>query len=483
MATETYTGSSLVDYLKSVGQDSSLTSRANLAVSNGLVGSASEYYTLAGQGKNADINTQLLGKLRTSTPTATPTTTSGRPQSSTISSVASFNDKTITAGEMEKSSGLPEPSTYAATTAAPSLSDRVTQLAGTTFDATKMAIDNLRAEQQRQVETEKATKKKEVQGYTEDLKGFVGTTQAQDELARINKRFKVEDNIKMYSDIQQKIVDAQQALEVGLIYEKDRPARMKFITGAESTLMKQGLATIGALQGTAAVIKGNIDLARAYADSTIAAINQDNEMSFKALTTLLDLANNDLINLDQQERDIVNGRIDAIETEANRIQTNKDAVLELMTQYPRAFLAGGVTLLDSREDALTKMLPQMAADETAKFNASITKTSGTDDKDGPAVDKQQLLQLKANGMTYQEAIDAFSDTLSVTWINAVYGKADPKNVGGEDAISNAYYSQFLDENGNIKSGYTVSMNDKGNPVVEETKEDGGTQWWNPLTWF
>lgn len=477
MATETYQGDSLVDFLKSTGQDSSLSSRANLAVSNKLVGSTKEYYNLAGQGKNADVNTKLLGALRAggSGSSEQPTTTAGN--------ASQFNRNTVTATDMEKGMGLPDPTTVAETEETVTLSDRVSQIAGTTLDSTRLAIDNLRAEQQKLIEADKAKAQAKRDKAEAGIQDFVGTTEAQDTLAEINKRFKVEDNIKLYSDIQQKIVDAQQALEVGLIYEKDRPARMRFVTGAQSTLMKQGLATIGALQGTAAVIKGNVDMAAAYADSTIQAINDDNAQSFAALTTLLDLANNDLVNLESDERDIINDRLDSIEKETTRIQENKDAVLELMTLYPRAFQAGGVTLLDSKETALQKMLPTMAADEAAKLAAATAKSSTVSDKDGPAADKAQLLQLKANGMTLEEAIDAFGDTVSISWIRSAYNQPDPKNIGGEDAITNAYYNQFLNPDGTLKTGFSVGINDKGTPIVEEEEAaEGESTWWKPWTW-
>lgn len=56
---------SLVDYLSSSGKDASLNSRAKLALDNGLVKTADEYITLAGQGKNGTINSTLLNTLRT----------------------------------------------------------------------------------------------------------------------------------------------------------------------------------------------------------------------------------------------------------------------------------------------------------------------------------------------------------------------------------------------------------------------------------
>lgn len=60
----TYTGSSIVDYLKSVGQDVSVASRAKLAVEKGVVKSEDEYLKAAGTNANATMNTQLLDALR-----------------------------------------------------------------------------------------------------------------------------------------------------------------------------------------------------------------------------------------------------------------------------------------------------------------------------------------------------------------------------------------------------------------------------------
>jgi len=471
---------SIVDYLKESGQDSSLSSRAKLATQYGFAGSEQEYLNLAGQGKNADINTRLLGALQSKTPA--PNTPAGG--SSEAVNAAKYNNSTVTSSQIEQGSNLPEPTTYANTEATTPFSDRVSSVAKSTLTSSQLEIDKLRKELQDMTTTDKAAAQKRQDNAVAGIQDYVGSTDAQDALEANNKKFKVEQNIKLYSDIQTKLVDAQQALEVGLIYEKDRPARMKFITGAESTLMKQGLATIGALQGTAAVIKGNLDLARAFGDSTIAAIKQDNEQSFKALTTLLDLATNDLINLDAREKEIIDQRLSAIESENTRVQSNKDDVVDLMTQYPRAFLAGGVTLLDSKEEALRKMLPQMAADETALFNASTaTGTSTVSDKDGPSADKQHMLQLKANGLTYEEAVDAFSDTLSVSWIQAVYGKGG-SDTSNQDKVIENYYGQFLNPDGSMKEGYSVLVDpSKGDPSVTKTKAEGDSKWWNPRNWF
>lgn len=63
-AKSSYTGSSIVDYLNSVGKNSSLNNRANLAVELGVVKTADEYIKAANAGTNASMNTKMLSLLR-----------------------------------------------------------------------------------------------------------------------------------------------------------------------------------------------------------------------------------------------------------------------------------------------------------------------------------------------------------------------------------------------------------------------------------
>lgn len=60
----TYTGSSVVDYLKSIGEDTSAANRARLARERGIVQSDDEYLKSVKVGNNATFNTRLLDSLR-----------------------------------------------------------------------------------------------------------------------------------------------------------------------------------------------------------------------------------------------------------------------------------------------------------------------------------------------------------------------------------------------------------------------------------
>lgn len=410
------------------------------------------------------------------TPTYTPTTTPADRTAaftSTPSPAPLPPTGAMTTSDLARGNSAPDATTYLSYAPKGSLSSMVSSVASTTLDSTGKAIDALLAKQQAVTAGEKATEQGQVDALGRKVESFTNSTAAQDALAATREKFNVDQTIADLRTVQSKITQAQEALNMGLIYEGDRPVRMQLLSGRTASLQKQGLAVIGALQSTAQILQGNIDLADTYAKSTISAIQTDNATSMNALQTLLTLHENNLVNLTNDEKDIVNKRITALQDEDKELKSNADDVFKLMSSYPSAALAGGVTLLDDRKTAIAKMLPKMSAMEMAKFNADLASHASTaTDKDGPAADKQLLLSYKANGMTYPDAVTRFGGTLSLDWINAAYGQASPAK--GEDAVKNAYYGSFFNTDGTLKPG--VSIDSKGNP----TMSSGGSNWFSDL---
>lgn len=390
------------------------------------------------------------------------------------SAIPPINNNPISSSDLERSTTLPEVSNFITATSGKPLADKVSAVASMTLDSNKQILDQLYKQQEDIIAKEKEQTQTNIDKEKAGLTTISNSTQLQDTLNSINQKFDVENKIQQYTKIQNDIVAAQEALDMGLIYEADRPARMSFISGRSSSLMKQGLAKIGALQGTAAAIKGDIDLAKSYADQTLNAIKDDQTRQWNALTTLLNLDNQKLISLTADEKSVVATRIKLISDEIDQQEKNKDDVLDLMTKYPSAFLQGGVTLTDTKEQALKKMLPKMAADERAKFEADLaSKTkSGTSAATTQAA-KSELLGLKAKGMTYDEAILAYGDTLDLSYIAGVYGRSTAdKSTSLEQQLKDAAYGKYFDANGNVLPGYTISIDQKnGRPVVSEAPKN------------
>lgn len=417
-------------------------------------------------------------------PVAPPGTVPGNPMGTPAAPTGP-----ITSSQLENASALPDPtSLVSAATAGASLSTKVASVAGSALDASRKTLDDLLAQKQTLEAAQKAQEEQNVKNLEAGITKQTTGTPAADALAAARTKFDVDNKIKLYSEIATKIVGAQEALNMGLIYEQDRPAREQLLVGRSASLQKQGLATIGALQGVAAVLKGDIDLAQSYADATISAIKEDDQRQMTALTTLLQLHNDKLVELTKEEKATLDERLANIQSQFTKNDADKKDIQDLMVNYPEAFLKGGVTLLDSKDSALKKMLPKMAAMEMQKFNADLAvklHQASTAGKvtDAPA-NKSLLLAAKAKGMTYHEAILAFGDSLSISYIDSVYpGENKSTTPDLEKTFANLAYQKYLDDQGNLKPGVTVTIDPKnGRPVVsQEPVQDpnaGGV--WN---WF
>ena len=236
------------------------------------------------------------------------------------------------------------------------------------------------------VKKQQEEQKKTTNSLIDRLKGTLDQTTYQDSLKRDRELFQTETMIRQLGDIRSRIADATNALTQGILYEESRPVRMVTLIGRSAELKKQGEAHLQALQSTAEIIKGNIDLARAYADDSIAAIKADNAEKRSALNTLLELENNKLISLEKEEKDIIASRQKLLTEEADRVEKERDAIFNLATEYPDAFVKGGVTYLDTQDKALAKMTPYLAESDRLKIEQARASLELT---------KSQILENKA----------------------------------------------------------------------------------------
>jgi len=200
-----------------------------------------------------------------------------------------------------------------------------------------------------------------VSGLKDRLASIVGATTRSDFLRQ--SEAKLEEQKNALKNIRQKIVDATNAMNEGIIYEENRPVRASLLQGRSFNLQKQQQAKIESLKGVAELIKGNIDEARAYADRMVTALGDDLNDQEAALLTLLDLENADLITLRVDEKETINRRRQQLVDEATRLQTNKDTLVTMAENYPDSFAQSGATFMDTPEEALKKMLPFLSERE------------------------------------------------------------------------------------------------------------------------
>lgn len=261
------------------------------------------------------------------------------------------------------------------------------EAAKTYLTGIQSTLDGLLAKQQAMETAQKNAAQAQVDATKGKISAMADSTAAQDTLKATRDMFQVSQTINALNEVRTRIADATAALDQGIIHEESQPVRMQLLTGRASALKKQGLAHLGALQATAEIMKGNIELAQAYANDSIAAIKVDNDQRRTALTTLLNLENDNLIKLSADEKKTIDERMKLLEDESARIDKQKDEIMDLATKYPLAFTQGSVLLTDTPEQAIAKMAQFMSEEQKieleqkrldlAKTKAEIAKIGRT----------------------------------------------------------------------------------------------------------
>lgn len=381
----------------------------------------------------------------------------------------------VTGSQLEQAARLPDPVMFSG--GASNLSDRITVAAQQTMTSNQQNIDTLQKQREDLIQTQKDLEKKSVDALTKQLDDQTKSTIFADAKKANDDKFKIDEQIATYTSIQNKILDATSALQQGLIYEGDRPVRMQLLSGRQATLKSQGIATIGALQGAAAVIKGNIDMAQAYGNATIDALKEDSARQASALSTLLTMHNNNLVTLSKEEQNIIDSRLQGLKDASDTLDKNKNDIMDLMTKYPDAFVKGSVNFTDTKETAYHKIEPFLAARDREEYALKIAKekkslTTGTGaTKAQVTAAKSELLSLKTNGMTYEEAINGYADTLDPSYIASVYGRATKDATNATTASD--LYGNFVNSDGTPKPGYKVTLDSKGKPQIANDTGSGG----------
>lgn len=288
-------------------------------------------------------------------------------------------------------SAIPAPSTSNVTTSSPGPASSTTltrtpeqafgeaqsQAARQYLTGIQTTLDDLTAKQQEMIQAQKKVEQSAVNSITDRFKSLFDSTQYQDRLQKDRDLFQVQSQISTLNTIRQKIADSTSALEQGLIYEAGRPVRRDLMTGRMDALRQQGLAQISAFTTAAEVVKGNIDLAEAYADRSVAALKADNADRINALNVVLDLHKDNLVRLTEEESKTIDYRKKLLESEATKIDKNKDQVFGLISAHPDAATRGGVTFLDSPERALQKMSQYLAEADRAELQQKLLQNQLT----------------------------------------------------------------------------------------------------------
>ena len=474
-----YTGTSIVDYLKSVGQTSDYNSRATLAASKGI-----QNYT-----GTAEQNTQLLRVLNTATPQVVPITypVSIPPTAKTPLGSSAYTNKLLGGNY------FPTPITTSIppdTTITPDLPPEKAHFTLDTYytslssevDTARKTLEDTYKKQVADLQVQQAVAQKKIDEFTAKQETIIGSGGKVEELtapfrANLEKtereRLKVEENFF-----------ANQTLtnELGSLLTEGNTLiqQMKGVTGLSSIRDPRVNKTISDISARAGVIQAvmtarnnQITVANNLIDRTVTAMTADRIDQLSYYNTLYDFYNDQkttegvkLITITSDQKDVLKAQIAMLENDLKTTQTNADNLKTAITDPDTAlaYASSGVTLNDTPEQ-INQKLAQYA------YSKEVSDTSNKMALDGasylipgqtPPAGSQVITTTDSKGVTKQWYIPA-EKTTSQTEVRSINGR--------EILIDSKTGNTIKDLGPSTKTSDTTIVQDFQKSLVDRTELD------------
>jgi len=306
-----------------------------------------------------------------------------------------------------------------------------------------------------------------IQKYLDKRKSSEAILAEQQEKWGISESFQqIKDITALTLPLQQQIADitiqetaeidraSQMGMSEGWLRRKETEIHNKY------NKLKAPIATqLNAYAAQAQTLQGNLGMANQFANQAVQAATYDQEFEYNTIKAFMDLNNDFLQSLKADQRFYFTNALDIAKSNFDLARSDKAQVMSWSLQYPEV----GITLNDSKEQAFNKInfgqqvaIPSQEAAIIGLVNQGITDPAKIYDyinydeqgkphpgmpvsmeqinsvlsgvQPGEAEDitveqyKSGFLADKAEGMTYEDAIQDYGTVLSLDYIDRIYRK-------------------------------------------------------------
>lgn len=454
--TSDYSGGSIVDYLNSVGQDSSYSERAQLAFNQGI----QNYQGTAAQ------NTQLLGLLR-------GITTSGSGlNNATEGSPDLINPDLGTDFQLGSDGG--------------DKWDYVNQEFGPFMTPAEQTLLRWQQEMFQVKEDERLKEESEAENARLGLEGAYDTPSGLELYKQFEEQAGLKAKEEALRDIMSQVSEVRNSAQAQIDINASNPYSTQFIMGRNRKISEKANADMAVLISAGEIVQDNINTAQKRIENYYSIAEQDRQNEIDRRKMLYELEANDVIKLDEKERAGNEAMISFLESLNERQRAEKDAVTSLMLQNPQAWAqaAGKIDLTGSYDEIAQQLVPYINQVSAAKGGTSgLYKTSAArrDALIGAGFNTNDIANFDAkinSGMTIDDIIaeeNYFSspDNRTVQGITPAQEKILRQQFTGEPEISadewwgkyqGGAYTEVVTEDRLDEDGNTLK-NNAGNPLT------------------
>ena len=369
-----YQGTSIVDYLKSVGKSSDYSSRSTLAQEQGI-----SNYT-----GTAEQNTQLLGKLNQPQEPQKPQENQGW-QQSPFAQDATFGQLNQLVPEPDENIDVEKGTDSLLKGSQSGWFKKFQNMYKSGQTTLQNSIDMVNNRLMEITEEEKTAKEQQVTSAAEGLKEAKDSLSGQALYDTFAKKEGLKEKRDKLLKLGNKMAILTNAYEESVMATENSGITIGQSRGELARKQREYASKATMLQAQASIINDDLESAKEsvkmfYEDARDERINE-----IKRYQDLLLVATQAKLNLSQQDRKDVKNILTQLQEEQVKQEDNKDKIMALMINpsTAEAFFSSGASLDDSYETILEKMSPymsQFAKERRVGNTPSVsTEVGGVDD--------------------------------------------------------------------------------------------------------
>ena len=349
-----YQGTSIVDYLKSVGQSSDYASRAKLAEEQGIVG----------YGGTSEQNTQLLGKLNKPSDTPEQSSTPGW-QQSPFQQGASFGNTQLNGFVPEADDNIDI--SQGETSLLQGSQSRWFEIFQNSYvagqDTIQQGIVDLQKQQaditQRTRDTYQANIDKAQTGIDE----LEEETYGRELKEELSEEYEIKEKIDRLGELGRQMAQLQGAYDSSVSETEMSGITIGQSRGELARKQRKYAERASLIQIESAMITNQVNLAKDIIQNTYNDITEERDKELSRYQNLLDVASKAHLALDDDDKNQISNQINLLLGEQAKQEANKDKIMALAIDpsTAEAFFNSGASLDDTYEQILEKMSPFMSS--------------------------------------------------------------------------------------------------------------------------
>jgi len=293
----------------------------------------------------------------------------------------------------------------------------------TTMTNTQKAIQNFLGQRELERTEAETSAQKKLDTASLNLEELNAGESYEDIKRRLMSEFNMEDTRKKLEGYENELVSLQENYLLVNQQIANKPIHAGIIRGQQYLKEQEYANKATTIQAKVAIASEQYDLAKQSVESLFEAAAADREQKRSNLERLFDLAREDLITLNTEEKENINAIISTIQEAEKQAQENQEKMVSLFADpvMAKAFQQSGANLNMNFTDVMYEMLPYIVAENTRQeqLKSSSGGTSVIKDIGGYTgnlkKEAERLAKLRDSGQLtdndYDYAISSLVDTL------------------------------------------------------------------------